>query len=92
MGFSELLLRIWEGREPTVAGVHTIRLPADMATPAATVEELADWLYGTNPNGLIGGAAAGRMLLTPRVADVHALNDMILARAPDCCQPQRGLL
>ncbi|KAK9830609.1 hypothetical protein WJX81_004957 [Elliptochloris bilobata] len=94
-GFSELLLRIGEGREPTLAGVHTIRLPADMAAPAATLEELADWLYGTNPIGLIGGAAAGRMLLTPRVADAHALNDMILARAPgeaivslsaDCCE------
>ncbi|KAK9837463.1 hypothetical protein WJX81_004349 [Elliptochloris bilobata] len=94
-GVSELMLRIGEGREPTVAGVHTICLPADMAAPAATVEELADRLYGTKPIGLIGSVAAGRMLLTPTVADVHALNDMILARAPgeavvslsaDCCE------
>ncbi|KAK9846602.1 hypothetical protein WJX81_007512 [Elliptochloris bilobata] len=94
-GFAELLLRIGEGRKPIVVVVHTIRLPADMAAPAPTVEELADWLYGTNPIGLIGGAAAGRLLLTPGVADVHALNDMILARAPgeavvslsaDCCE------
>ena len=84
-GFSELLLRIGDGREPVHAdvGEDMIQLPPAMCAAIDEPATLLDTFFGPDEARFRDSSfMVGRGILTPKNADVDALNDRALQRFP----------
>ena len=84
-GFSELLLRIGDGREPVHADLEEdmIQLPPAMCAATDEPATLLDTIFGTDEARFRdSNFMVGRGILTPKNADVDALNDRALQRFP----------
>lgn len=84
-GFSEFLLRIGDGKEPVHAdlGEDMIQLPPAMCAATDEPAALLDRIFGTDEARFRDSTfMVGRGILTPKNADVDALNDQALQRFP----------
>lgn len=83
--FSDYLLRVGDGREPTVAdaGEDFIKVPDDMLEPTQTLEGLIKDIYGDLPQHHFNrDYLAERAILTLRNTDVDNINDIIMQSFP----------
>ena len=83
--FSEYLLRIGDGREPTYddIGEGIIRVPDDMLEPSQTLEGLIGEIYGDLAHRHQDKQyMSERTILTLKNRDVDSINDTIMQSFP----------
>jgi len=80
--FADYLLRIGDGREPTV-DPSMVRLPTDMVLRSTNQADLISAVYGDLLSGDRSPAfLVSRAILTPKNVDITALNEKVLQQFP----------
>lgn len=83
--FGEFLLRVGDGKEPTLPDVEGgyIRLPDDVVEPSGTLKGLIDWVYrDLSANYTDPSYFAKHAILTLKNLDVDSINDIVMQAFP----------